>query len=91
VRTRELPRPIDLSEAEAALFGQVVAGLAPLRRHEVLQAACVAARKLTQALIERDTIPSTRVQYFTDPDLNIGTKKSRQEVFESNGTHGEAI
>ena len=36
-------------------------------------------------------MPEIRVRFFTDAKLNIGSKKSRWEIFESNGTIGDAI
>jgi hypothetical protein len=50
-----------------------------------------AAHTLTISLLRRKAIPSIRVDYFTDPDLNIGQRRSRQQIFESNGTAGEEI
>ena len=41
--------------------------------------------------MEYAAVPQSRWAYFTDPALNIGSSKSRLEVFESNGTTGEAI
>ena len=33
-------------------------------------------------------IPEIRIDYFINPKYNIGTNKSRKEVFEGNGTKG---
>jgi hypothetical protein len=42
-------------------------------------------------LQKRKAIPAHRMAYFLDAKFNIGTKKSRKEVFESNGCHGNDI
>jgi hypothetical protein len=50
------------------------------------------AHKLTSLLIERGGIPEQRLRYFTDPDYYEGGRgKSRQQVFERNGTAGDGI
>jgi hypothetical protein len=51
-----------------------------------------AARALTESLVKRGAIPEIRRRFFTDPELNIGGRgKSRMQVFEVNGTKGDAI
>lgn len=45
--------------------------------------------ELFHSLVDRKGIPDIRRLYFTEPALNIGTKLSRQQVFESNGSIGE--
>lgn len=51
-----------------------------------------AADQLMRALLKRRAIPSIRIRYFTDPDLNTGPiKGSREGLFERNGVLGEAI
>lgn len=59
--------------------------------HERLKESAELAQKLTLALLERNAIPQIRLDYLTDPKYNIGTLKSRIEVFESNGTKGKDI
>lgn len=39
-------------------------------------------------LFDRHAIPEIRIDYFFNPKYNIGTNKSRKEVFEGNGTKG---
>jgi len=51
-----------------------------------------AMAELMASLIERKVIPEPRKRFFTDPAYNIGGHGlSRQQVFEKNGTRGEAI
>ncbi|MCB0324019.1 MAG: hypothetical protein KDD69_10610 [Bdellovibrionales bacterium] len=49
------------------------------------------AAELAHSLIGRSAVPEIRWRYFTDPKLNIGTKRSRLEVFEQNGTTGDTV
>ena len=47
---------------------------------------------LTKSLLDRKAIPEQRIKFFTDKDFQFGgAKKSRKEVFESNGTKGTEI
>lgn len=47
---------------------------------------------LARSLLERDAIPKARLNYFFEPEYNLGNpKKSIKETFESNGTNGEEI
>lgn len=50
-----------------------------------------ASAELTRRLLARCAIPQIRWDYFADPELNIGLKCSRKEVFDRNGCKGEAI
>ena len=59
--------------------------------YSVLEKSCAAAARLTGLLFDRDAVPPVRLAYFTDPALNVGLRRSRLEVFEDNGTRGEAI
>jgi hypothetical protein len=52
----------------------------------------VAAQQLMEALLKRKAIPEVRTKFFTDPRYNTGGRgKSRLQVFEKNGTCGDAI
>ncbi len=63
-----------------------------LRDHDKLRESIEPTCQLAQSLLERKAIPQIRMCYFTDPELNIGGRgKSRKEVFERNGTSGDAI
>ena len=56
-----------------------------------MRASVGPAHDLTVSLLRRDAIPHVRLRYFNDPALNIGSKRSREQVFEANGRHGENI
>jgi hypothetical protein len=47
---------------------------------------------LSELLLHRGAIPEVRLRYFNDPACNPGGRgKSRQEIFERNGTIGDEI
>lgn len=80
---------IELTEREIALVAQI-----KFRHtsHDELHASIVPMAALTESLLERDAIPEVRLLYFTDPERNPGARgKSRQQIFEKNGTSGTAI
>ncbi len=59
--------------------------------HDHLRRSTRAAKSLTMSLLNRGAVPRVRLDWMTDPELNVGVNRSRFDVFESNGTHGEAI
>jgi len=49
-------------------------------------------KKLSESLIHRQAIPKVRLDYFTDPKMNLGSRgKSYKQNFENNGTTGKEI
>ena len=84
---------IDLTPGEQALWEQIhFASRSSRIDHDKLRASIGPAYQLARSLLEREAIPPIRWRYFTDHKLNIGGRgKSRQEVFERNGTSGDAI
>jgi hypothetical protein len=51
-----------------------------------------AMHELMVSLLQRNAIPEPRMKFFTDPAYSIGGHGlSRQQVFEKNGTRGDAI
>lgn len=86
------PKKIELTTEEETLLAQI--NFHPQndgKLHEILQISCAVAARLANSILSRKVVPEIRRRYFTDPDLNIGLKKSRKQVFEGNGTQGEAI
>lgn len=60
--------------------------------HDELRGSLEPMALLTKSLLERGAIPKVRIAYFTDPEFNPGGRgKSRQRVFENNGTCGHEI
>jgi hypothetical protein len=87
------PSKIELNDDEEELLAQIDFNPSPYSGefHETLRSSCIAAAKLTESILSRKVVPEIRRRYFTDPELNIGTKKSRKQVFEQNGTRSRAI
>ena len=85
------PAATTLIEAERNLLSQIDfdpnLGDSYERHLEIFEAS----HGLTMSLLNRDAISEPRWAYFTDPELNIGSKRSRAEIFEQNGTAGEEI
>ena len=80
---------IELTERETDLLNQI---RFRYTSHDELRASLMPMAALTESLLERGAIPEVRLLYFTDPARNPGGRgKSRQQVFENNGTSGTEI
>lgn len=79
---------IELSVEEEVLLKQIKFKDS---HHQTLRESCQAAGKLSEMLLNRHAVPEIRIEYFTNPKYNIGTNKSRKEIFEGNGTKGSDI
>lgn len=80
---------IELTERETELLDQIRFRYASL---DELSASLMPMAGLAESLLERGAIPELRLLYFTDPERNPGGRgKSRQQVFENNGTSGADI
>jgi hypothetical protein len=80
---------IGLLEQEIVLLSQIRFGST---RHDELRASLAPMADLFESLQKRVAIPEVRLLYFTDPERNPGGRgKSRQQIFESNGTSGTEI
>jgi len=84
----EPPVPVTLTREEQVLFDQIDFESCD---HDTLRKSCAAAKPLALSLLKRDAVPQIRRDYFSDAQYNIGGSGSRKEVFERNGTKGEAI
>jgi hypothetical protein len=83
---------VKLNDHEQALYDAVCWDLDQLAKKDDRLAHFEKMGQLAESLLERDAIPNIRVAYFTDPAMNIGGNgKSRQDLFEKNGTSGKAI
>jgi hypothetical protein len=89
------PKAIELKSEEQELLGEIdfePSCVGSRTSREDWIRICEAAHDLTISLLTRGAIPQIRWEYFTKPKYNAGPgKKSRQQVFESNGTCGEEI
>jgi len=83
---------IELTETERELWRQIKFEISSFGENpDDIKASLEHAYKLSMSLIHRRAIPEVRWRYFVDPDLNIGYKLSRMEIFEKNGTTGDDI
>lgn len=80
---------IELNQGELLLLQKIYFGAS---NHEELRASLEPMAALSGLLLDRHAIPEVRLLYFTDPERNPGGRgKSRQAVFEGNGTMGDEI
>ncbi|WP_457282684.1 hypothetical protein [Polaromonas sp. P5_D5] len=80
---------IELTSREQELFAQIHFHS---RVHEDLRASIMPMVALTETLLKRGAVSEVRRLYFTDPERNPGGRgKSRQDIFEKNGTSGPEI
>lgn len=80
---------IILTQEEQALFLSIEFNW---KSHDELHRSLKPMKLLATNLLERAAIPNVRISYFTEPDFNPGGRgKSRQEIFEGNGTSGDEI
>ncbi|CAN7530024.1 hypothetical protein [Duganella sp. LjRoot269] len=60
--------------------------------HDQLRSSLAPMAALSESLLQRAAIPEVRLRYFIDPECNPGGRgKSRQAMFERNGTGGNDI
>jgi hypothetical protein len=81
------PKSINLTQSEAALYSRIPQ--APT--HGGWEDVADAMEALIKSLLARNAVPDVRLRLFCDPDYAETGNKSRQQVFESNGTAGNAI
>ncbi|SFH25421.1 hypothetical protein SAMN05216299_10426 [Nitrosospira sp. Nsp14] len=86
----KIPTPISLTPHEEELLREITFDIRGCG-HETARASCIVASQLAKSILAREAVPEIRLRFFTDAELKIGSKKSRKEVFESNGTIGDAI
>lgn len=88
-----MPRPeqLKLLPEEQALLEQIIFDYHDPHFYQSLDRSCEAAGLLATSLLSRKAIPAVRLRWFTDPQLQLGTKMSRMQIFEKNGTSGDDI
>jgi len=80
---------IPLTAEEQTLFKEICFDW---RNHEELRGSLAPMEALASSILRRDIVPEVRMAYFTVPEFNpTGRGKSRQEIFEKNGTSGAEI
>jgi hypothetical protein len=84
---------IQLTTEEMVLLGRIdFKPASEIHDADYWRAVGVAAQQLMEHLLKRKAIPEIRKRFFADPEFNIGGRgRSRAEVFEKNGTRGDAI
>lgn len=85
---------VELTADEQELYNSICWNLAVLsnQSYEHRKAVFTAMGKLARLLLDRRAIPKVRIDYFTDPEFNIGGHgKSRKQIFEKNGKRGQAF
>jgi hypothetical protein len=87
------PESVELTEDEKRLVERIHFNLRSPQPDfdDLLHQSCEAAKPLALSLLKRNAIPQIRLDYFTDPEYNIGVSMSRKDVFERNGTRGDDI
>ena len=86
------PHSIALTAEESELYAKIDAYSKKAHpSHEEWLPVADAMESLVTSLIEREAVPEIRVRLFTDPELAETGNKSRQQVFESNGTSSPDI
>jgi hypothetical protein len=80
---------IELTERELELLGKISFDW---QNQNELIASIMPMVALTEMLLKQKAIPDIRLLYFTDPERNpSGRGRSREQIFESNGTVGDEI
>ena len=82
------PKPVELTEAESKWYKEISS---TADRVSEWSPIADSMQSLFTSLRERDAIPHIRLRLFTDPNIAEMRGKSPKQVFESNGTSGDAI
>ncbi len=87
------PVPIELTQEETELVSQIDFSTDTLSPgfFDRLSASCKIAPILFKSLAARQAIPQVRLDFFFKRGHVPGSKLSHHEIFEKNGTRGEAI
>ncbi|AGA26028.1 hypothetical protein [Singulisphaera acidiphila] len=85
---------VQLLDGEQALYDSIIwnMGLLMDQEHETRIRNFERVGELAESLLTRRAVPQHRIDYFFEPELNIGGYgKSRKDAFERNGVEGFAI
>lgn len=78
---------IHLTVEEQLLFAKI-----DWHDHEELRVSLQPMEELASRILRRNAVPEVRLAYFSEPELNPGGRgRSRQDIFEKNGTSGGEI
>lgn len=81
------PRPIELTDQEAALYARIPR----VPSHETWPEVADAMESLVVSLQDRRVVPSVRIRLFEDASYAKTSRRSPQEWFEANGVCGDEI
>lgn len=82
---------VELTEQERRLLNRIELDARSLK-HENARRNGDLACQLMNSLLSRNAIPEVRMDYFTNPEFNVGGHgSSRMAIFERNGTRGDEI
>lgn len=80
---------IPLTVEEQALFAEI---RFDWHDHEELRIPLESMEELASSILRRNVVPEVRLAYFSEPEFNpTGRGRSRQNIFEKNGTYGRGI
>lgn len=89
-----LPEAVQLTNDERSLYERIDWSKTEWpdweqsKQREMLESV----KQLAERLLTRKAFPNIRLKYFSDPDMNPGSRgKSRKRIFEMHGTSGEQI
>lgn len=83
----DTPKAVELTDRETELYSQI-----PEKpQNEGWQVIANAIEELVESLLDRKAVPEVRLRLFCDPEFAETGKKSRQQIFESNGITGSEI
>lgn len=83
----QVPNSIELSDEERTLYARIPNEPTHDGWHEIADAM----ETLVSSLLNRQAVPEVRLRLFCDSIFTETGNKSRQQVFESNGTSGTDI
>ena len=81
----DIPQPIELTNGEQKIAARIRFDLNPSYDRDAITASCEQAYDLMFSLVDRGAIPKDRLEFFTKAEHNIGSGKSRLDVFRENG------
>jgi len=81
------PESIELTQSEAALYSRIP----ETATHDGWEDVADAMEPLVTSLLERNAVPEVRLCLFCDPEYAEKGNRSPQQIFESNGTAGNAL
>jgi hypothetical protein len=73
-----IPTLISLTRQEEGLLREISFDIRGCG-HETARASCIVARQLAKLILAREAVPEIRLRFFTDAELNIGSKNPERK------------